>query len=228
MAMFWTSAQMLARFKLLAGLPATAEVPTDLTIYDYMSLGQEHCYGLWAQHFPHVLVGAPTIMTTSDSGATYQFAGAIYPMGLVEIRESPTGRILIPGEEFEANVDYVWEGNQIRIPDSKTTTFGDGPYARYMTPPTEIAAGTEPVLQPPSARIMCVYYGLYLWSNEAGNAAINSPDHYLGLFSNAWSGDKRVDGDSGIMGMLKTQLYGDGMGSMRPMNVMWWRHIETG
>jgi len=228
MAMAWASANLLARFKLLAGLPTNSETPVDATIYDYLSLGQEHCYGLWAIHFPHVLVGAPTIMSTADSGKTYTFSGAITPMGLVEIRESPTGRLLVPGEEFEPSADYVWEGNQIRIPDSKTTTFSNGPYARYIAPPAEISGSQEPTLKPAFARILCVYYGLYLWANEAGNAAINSPDHYLSLFSNAWAGDKRVNGDAGIMAILKTQLYGDGMGAMAGINVAWWHGINTG
>jgi len=228
MAMDWSSSQLLARFKAQAGLPASQETPTDPQIYDYLSLGQEHCYGLWAIHFPHDLVGDPTIMSTSDSGATYQFSGDIFPLGLVEIRESPTGRLLVPGEEFDPNADYVWEGDQIRVPDSGTTTFDDGPYARYISPPAEISATEEPTLKPTFARIMCVYYALYLWANQPGNASVKSPDTFLSLFNNAWTGDKRVQGDSGIMGVLKTQLYGDGVGSMAPVNVMWWRGINTG
>jgi len=225
MAMGWASANLLARFKLLAGLPASQETPLDATIYDYLSLGQEHCINLWAQHFPHVMVEDPAIMTTSDSGATYQFAGSVFPIGLVEIRESPTGRLLVPGEEFDANADYVFEGDQIRIPDSKTKTFTNGPYARIVAPVAEISATTQPTLKPAFARVLIVYYALYLWANEDGNASVKSPDHYLSLFSNAWSGDTRIPGDTGIMGTLKTQLYGDGMGSMEPVNVMWWRQI---
>ena len=228
MAMGWTSANLLARFKLLAGLPADQETPLDATIYDYLSLGQEHCYGLWALHFPHVLVGDPAQMTTSDSGKTYQFASDAFPLGLAEIRESPTGRLLVPGEEFDANCDYVFEGDQIRVPDSKTTTFGDGPWARYISPPLEISATEEPTLKPASARILCVHYALYLWANEAGNAAKNPPDHYLSLFNSAWGGDTRLVGDAGIMANLKSQLYGDGVGSMVPVGVAWWRSVETG
>lgn len=205
----WTSADLLARFKTQANLPTTSEVVSDATIYDYLTLAQEHCYGLWAQHFPNVLYGAPSLMTTSDGGYTYVFASAAYPMGQVEIRASRSGALLVPCNDWDGG-DYVPEGNQIRIPNGKSRTFSAGPYARFMAQPGKISAADEPTLNPPFARILIVYHALYLWANQAGNAAVKSPDHWLGLFQNAWSGDQRVLGDAGVLGVLKGQFYAEG------------------
>lgn len=205
-----TSAELLAGFKLFAMRPDTDESLKDAQIYQLLSKGQEKCYELWAAHFPEVLYGAPTIMSTADSGATYTFSGSVFPFGSVEIRSSRSGALLTPTTDWGEG-DYVWEGDQIRIPNGKTRTFSAGPYARYISPPSDISATTEPTLVPAMARSMIMYYALYLWAERGGGMNEVDPNRFLGMFQSAWSGDPRIPGDVGILATLKRQGWGMGM-----------------
>lgn len=195
----WDSDDLLAQFDLFGQRPATDESLTDAQKFTLLTRAQEKCYSLWAVHFPEMLVGDPTIMSTADSGETYTFASSVWPQGGVEIRASRTGELLVGGAEF-AGYDYVWEGNKIRIPDGKTRTFAAGPYARYMTPPSEIDTGgaDEPTLMPEHARILIVWWALYLWANRGGGT--RDPNYWLGLFQSSWGGDPRIEGDVGKIG----------------------------
>lgn len=170
-------------------------------------------------------MGAPTLMTTSDSGETYQFASSVFGIGGVEIRSSRNGDLLRAGPEWDAGADYTPEGSQIRIPNGKTKTWSDGPYARYISPPGDIAAATEPTLTPAFARVLILYYGLYLWANRGGG--IRDPNHWLGLYQNALSGDPRVPGDVGVIGTLKKQYFASGVAAV-PAEQAWWRSHDLG
>jgi len=205
-----TSAELLAGFKFFGMIPSTVETPTDAEIYVLLSKGQEKVYEMFAVHFPEVLYGAPGLMTTADSGATYSFASAVFPYGSVEIRSSRGGALLHPTTDWGQG-DYVWEGDRIRIPNGKTRTFSAGPYARCIAPPTEIAAATEPILKPAMARALIMYYALYLFAERGAGANQLDPNRYLGMFQSAWSGDPRIPGDVGILAVLKRQGYGAGM-----------------
>jgi len=209
-----TSAELLAGFDFFAQRPATDESMTDAQKYTLLSAGQVKCYELFSQHFPEVLYGDPTLMTTSDSGYTYQFASSVFPFGSVEIRSSRTGGLLIPTTDW-GNGDYVWEGSQIRIPNGQTRSFPDGaPYARYISPPSDIDGSTEPTLVPAMARSLIMYYALYLWAERGAGMNEADPNRYLGMFQSAWSGDPRIPGDVGILATLKRQGYGQGMSAM--------------
>jgi len=210
---YQTSAELLAGFKTFAQRPATDESLSDAQIYVLLSKGQEKCYEMFAAHFPEILYGAPTKMVTADSGATYTFASSVFPYGSVEIRSSRKGALLVPTTDWGAG-DYVWEGSKIRMPNNTTRTFSDGPYARYITAPTEISATIEPVLVPAMARALVMYYALYLWAEFGGGTNQTDPNRYLGLFQSAWSGDPRIPGDVGILAVLKRQGYGQGMAAM--------------
>lgn len=209
-----TSAELLAGFKFFAQRPDTDESLTDAQIYVLLSKGQEKCYEMWSVHFPQVLYGDPTLMTTADSGLTYQFASSVFPYGSVEIRSSRTGALLIPTTDW-GDGDYVWEGDQIRIPSGQTRSFADGaPYARYISPPDDIDDSTEPTLKPAMARAMILYYALYQWAERGGGMNEADPNRFLGMFQSAWSGDPRLPGDIGILAVLKKQGYGQGMSAM--------------
>lgn len=208
---FQTSAELLAGFNLYAMRPATDESITDAQKYQLLTEGQKHVYGMFAIHFPEILYGAPTIMTTADGGYTYQFTGSVFPFGNVEIRSSRNGNLMIPGTDWDGNADYVWEGSQIRIPNHRTRTFSDGPYARYISSPSDISASTQPSLVPAFARSLILYYALYLWSEIGAGVNQADPNRFLGMFQSAWAGDPRLNGDVGILGMLARQGYGSGM-----------------
>lgn len=208
---YQTSAELLAGFNFFAMRPTTDEAITDAQKYTLLSEGQAHVYGMLAIHAPEVLYEAPTIMSTADSGKTYTFASAIFPFGNVEIRSSRNGNLMVPGTDWDGNADYVWEGSRIRIPNNRTRTFSDGPYARYIKMPADISALQDPVLAPSFARKLIMYYALYLWAERGGGANQADPNRFLGMFQSAWAGDPRLNGDVGILGMLARQGYGSGM-----------------
>jgi hypothetical protein len=210
MSVFQTSQQLLDGFKLFAGRPSPDEGISDPEIFALLEQGQRHVYGIFASHVPDVLYGDPTIMSTSDS-KVYTFASSVFPLGSVEIRSARNGQLLTPGTEWDSNADFVWEGDQIRIPNNRTRSFSSGPYARYISIPTALDADNEPSLKPPHARILILYHALYLWAEIGGGANQVDPNRYLGLFQSALSGDTRIPGDIGILGQLKTQGYGSGM-----------------
>lgn len=208
-----TSAELLAGFKFFAMRPDTDESLTDAQIYQLLSKGQEKCYELFAAHFPEVLFGTPALMSTADSGYTYTFASSVFPFGGVEIRSSRTGGLLIPTTDW-GDGDYVWEGDQIRMPNNRPRTFSAGPYARYISPPADISGSQEPTLKPKMARVMSMYYALYLWAERGGGMNEVDPNRFLGMFQSVWSGDPRIPGDVGILAVLKKQGYGQGLAAM--------------
>lgn len=177
MADIWDSANL--RRKLLNKLrrPATDEDmlepdgSTDAT-WDLLSEAQDYWFRIIASTRPEPLYGAPVLLTTADSGLTYTFGTdanglAVFPIGHVEIRESRNGRVLIPSADWGSG-DYVMEGDRIRTPNGKTKTYTAGPYARFVTPPTQISASVQPTLKPASARILIVLRAAINWANQGG------------------------------------------------------------
>jgi len=221
-----TSAELLAGFDFYAMRPDTDESILDAQKYTLLETGQEHVYGIFATHVPEVLYGAPALLTTADSGATYTFPGDIFPTGNVEIRASRNGELLIPTTDWGTG-DYVWEGANIRIPNGKTKTWSDGPYARFMVPAGTLDASNEPTLVPAKARVLILWYALYLWAERGGGQNQIDPNRFLGLFQSALSGDTRIPGDIGILGELKRQGFGSGMAALNLAD-QWWRGPDLG
>lgn len=209
-----TSAELLAGFKFMAHRPDTDESLTDAEIYILLTEGQKKVYGVFALHVPEVLYGAPAAMSTSDSGATWAFASSVFPVGNVEIRIGTSGRVLVPGTNWDSGADYVWEGDTIRIPNGKTLNPSDGLYSRHIAQPSDISAAQEPTLEPSHARSLILYYALYLWAERGAGTTQADPNRFLGLFQSTLMGDPRIDGDIGILPQLKRQGYGSGMAGL--------------
>jgi hypothetical protein len=160
----YDSADLLARTQRLLNRPSTDEALTSTEIYAFLGEAQQRVVGLFAAHCPEAMYGAPTLMTTSDSGATYIFGadsatgGNISPIGHVEIRESPTGAMIPPGSEWDTGTQtYLFESDKIRWPGQKSRTFADGPYARFITMPGLLNGSVAPTLKPIFARELLVY-----------------------------------------------------------------------
>ena len=157
-------------------------------------------YSLVATHAPHYLMGAPTTLSTADSGTTYTFSGSIQPLA-VELYDGPNGPLLRPCTYWDRAGDYVWEGSRIRFPGGQTRTFGNSLYGRYITPPTTISASVEPTLEPDEARIFIVYKALIMWASGRG---MRDPAPFERMFTKGWYGDPQ-SGDPGFLTRLKTQ-----------------------
>lgn len=198
----WDSADLLSRFKVLAARPVTDTANSDTVIYSLLTEAQAAWFNVFAAQVPYVLMGAPTLMSTADGGATYTFPGGIYPLA-VELYDSLSpARLLKPAAYYDANGDYVWEGNKIRFPQGETNTFGGGPpYARYITPPDVIDAATQPTLVPPHCRLLMVYRAVAEWANRGG---YRDPAPFYDLERRFWMGNPQI-GDIGALGALKAQ-----------------------
>lgn len=198
------SADLLARLRTTVNRPSTDEALTSAVGYQLLTEGQAHWTSTIAAQAPWVLMGAPTLLSSSDSGETYIFvdasANSIAPLA-VELYDTKAGRLLRPGAYWDAGADYVWESHRIRFPQGKTKVFSNGPYARYVSPPTEISASVAPTLLPAHARLLVMYRAAALWASRGG---MRDPSPYYESERRLWLGDF-ASGDVGILGMLKTQ-----------------------
>ena len=208
----WDSADLLARCRDEAQEPSAGTATTDAQWYSLLTASQHRVYRLFAQHVPHVLVGAPVALSTADGGATYTFPSSVYPLGYAEVREGTDGRVLWSGPNESWVADFVFEGDALRIPNGQTRTFSSGLYARYVTTPGTIDASTEPTLTPDWARILLVYDAVKTWASQGG---LRDPSTWAQKFQHEWSGDPAVAGDVGICGALKTQIRRPGRDAMR-------------
>lgn len=210
--MDWDSADLLARARDESQEPSGGTATTDAQWYRLLTASQHRVYRLFAQHIPHVLMGAPTALTTSDGGVTYTFPSSIYPLGYCVIREGTDGRILFSGPSWSWFADFVWEGDNLRTPNGQSRTYSDGLYAQYITPPGTIDASTQPTLTPDWTRILIVYDAVKEWAGQGG---LRDPSVWAQKFQHAWAGDPAVLGDVGIMGALKTQIRHPGIDGLR-------------
>lgn len=165
---YGTSADLLARCKRLADVPDVDEGFDDGDWYALLTDAQHHYYREFATHVPHVLMSAPTLLTSSDSGATYALPSSVVPLHL-ELYDSATGRLLRPGAYWDSNADYTLEGTKIRRPRGGTHTYASGPYIRYIATPSDIDADTEPTLVPASARQLLVWHACGDWARRPGS-----------------------------------------------------------
>jgi hypothetical protein len=163
MAMY-DSADLLARCKRLLPRPTSDEAISDADFYKFLGEAQQRVVGLFAFHCPEAMYGAPTLLTTADSGATYTFGTDsatglnVSPIGHIEIRESKTGAMIPPASEWDTTtLGYLFESDKIRFPGQKTRTFSDGPYARFITMPGLLDGSTAPTLKPAFARELLVF-----------------------------------------------------------------------
>jgi hypothetical protein len=225
MALF-TSAALLSFVKKQAARPATDESMSDAQWYSYLARGQRDWLQIIAAIAPESNMGAPTAMSTSDSGVTYTFGTAsadtanITPIGHVELYDGPRGTLLRPGTYDDVGCDYVIEGDRVRFPGNVARTFPNGLYARFVDPqPADIASGTEPVLKPVNARLLIAYRALILWAEEDGG---RDPSKWMNAEQRAWFGNPQL-GDVGILGTLRTQHRMSGMQAVDGASAYWWR-----
>lgn len=198
--MNYDSADCLSKLVQTLGLPTTRSAPTDAQLYVLLSNAQERMTHLLAAHVPWTQYAAPERLTTTDGGLTYQFA--YYPLGHVEIRESRSGALLVPGPAWaDTGVDYLVEGQTIRWPNNSTRTFTDGPYARYVRMPEPITASSQPILQPVQARQAVIYDAAREWATQGGN---QDPTPYKDLLLTFLWGDPQY-GTVGLIPTLKVQ-----------------------
>lgn len=161
----WQSADLLTRFNEYAGRPAADDI-TDITKYRVLADAQDEV----VQRITGIVktatsVTAPTLMTTADGGLTYTFGvdGNGYPLYPLNARIFPA-LSAVPDYPWTPGLDYLDEGTVVRMPN---TTPWAGPLYWYgVTPPQEISASVQPILQPPPARILIVIQAVMTFSRQ--------------------------------------------------------------
>ena len=215
----YDSSDLLARCQRWLNRPASDLGMTDAHWYAFLTEAQSKWYNIIATRAPHVLYGAPELLTTADSGATYNFASSPFPGGAIEVRESRAGALLTVGAEFDDSVDFTFEGDKLRVPGGRRRTFSSGPYARYIAAPTVVAAATEPTLKPAAARMLMVYDAC---TRAAIRLGTHDPQQFREMEKIAAWGDPEVDGDVGLIGALRSQMFGGGQGADH-----WWLGLSA-
>lgn len=216
----WDSADILARCKRALNRPSTDEALSDADWYAFATEAQSRVYTLLATHCPEAVYSAPTLMSTSDDGATYTFGTDsglptsyqnVFAMGHVEIRSARAGQLLLPGTDWdEGGETYVPDGDKIRWPGGRTRTFSDGPYARFVQPPGVIDGSTAPTLEPAFARILIVDDAV---TRAAERLKLDTSSHEA-RFHRDWME---------ILLALKTQYFGQGQVALGGVSGVWWR-----
>ncbi len=211
------SPDLLSRARALLNRPDTDEGLTDAQLYVLLGDAQRRVMELLAFHCPESNYGAPTLLTTADSGATYTFGtdadGAnICPIGHVELRESKTGAMIPPASEWDiSTLAFLFNSDTIRWPGQKTRTFSDGPYARFIATPGVLTAAVAPVLKPLYARELIVF-------DAAERAAVRlgtDPTPFGQMF------DSRFPE---ILATITTAFHGVGLTAIQGGGAqLWWR-----
>jgi hypothetical protein len=167
----WQSSDLLARFNRLAGRPTTDAI-LDATKYIALSDGQESVLMAIAAVAPRMLYSAPTAMTTADGGYTWTFGTdgngyALFPLGA---RVYPF-LSAVPDYPWQPGRDYLDEGNTIRMPNNIAWT--QTLYWQGISPPQQITASIQPVINPPPTRILIVIKAVESFAEEyLRNAAL--------------------------------------------------------
>lgn len=182
----WDSADLLSRVRRYINRPTDDELVTDAFVYALLTEAQTEVLAEIATLAPLAQMGAPVLLTTTDSGVTYTFGTdanghAVFPLacevyGTVEGRELRACSWLSWG-------DFVIEGDKIRMPGNRALTFDDGPYARFVRADASISASIEPILKPAPARILLVYKALIAFAAVGG---LRDPSPWEEKYVAAW------------------------------------------
>ncbi len=224
----WDSADLLARCQRESGVPAVAAYPLAADWYAWLTQAQHEWIREIASHVPEALYGPPTLLTTADGGETYRFptyyvgdTGTKYVFA-VELYDKKDGALLRPGPYWDSGSDYVFEGDRIRFPLGRKKTFANGPFARYVAEPPDISASSEPVLRPPSARVLLVYRAVELYMSR-GN--YGDPTPWIQKQNEAYYGG---EGGTGILASLKAGDTFGGVAAFGAGDAPWYRGIDVG
>jgi hypothetical protein len=166
----YDSADLLDRLRQEADRPTSDADLTDAKAYRLLSDAQLDVTMMVAQHIPHLMYGAPALMTSADE-KVYTLPGSPTPewIGPVEVYPALGQQPLIEGSFWDDAADFTREGpSTIRICGNRTRTFSDGPYVRYVAKPTVISASVEPTLYPVEARLAVVKFAAAKYARQGG------------------------------------------------------------
>lgn len=216
--------------KFYARRPAVDEAMSDAQWYALLTQANAYWSTVIGSINPESLYAqaGPVLMQTADSGASYTFGvdgdgNQIVPYGRAEIRESPTGRVMHAGADYNPQADYIDEGWRIRFPNQRIRSFGNGPWARFVTEAGTINATTQPTLTPAKLGMLLVFNAVARWAR----AQRENPAEFEAMERKEWAGDPGI-GMYGLLGELKTRQMTQGMEAISYTPGRWWAGIPDG
>lgn len=222
----FASADLLSDFKYMRDRPSTDEESTDAEVYRLLTLAQRSVVMEIAALFPRMLMTAPTLMTTADSGVTYTISGTdedsqtVTPIGHAEVYATdPSGRQLFGSTYSGRDGDLVFEGSKLRSPTGSPITYSSGPYIRYVAPTGTLNASNEPSI-PPLLRPLIVPTALITWANRGGK---RDDRPYRDVYDDIWLGKNR---QAGLLATLTTQYSRSTDAALA--GIKWWRFWIAG
>lgn len=204
----YSSEDLLQRCRDAAQLPEDDEAMTAAAWYRLLTEAQAFWYPQIAAHLPHVLLGAPELLTSTDGGLTYTFADVdgnpVLPLALRVFRREEDAYQPEGASAFGlvAGRDYANLGDRLefRLTGTRPSFPDGGPWVRWIAPPGVIDADHEPTLLPLEARVLLVYAAVETWATQGG---LRDPGPWVGRALKLWSGDPRNPADIGLCGSLK-------------------------
>lgn len=169
----FASADLLALFNDYAGRPASGDAISDANKYKRLARAQDVVIEDLSARIPepyysHAAYGSTPTMTAVTGNQVFTFgtdanSDASFPIGKVNIYSSLSS---IPDAPLLEGVDFLWEGNQIRIPNNRTYT--GTLYWRGIAPAEALSGSVQPTLSPPPLRILIVYEAVRAYAVEGG------------------------------------------------------------
>ena len=155
--------------------------------YSMLTEAQAFVYSRVVAHCPHLLIGAPTALTSPDGGVTFPFGTDVNGYAMTPLYVEVYARV--NGREWTATSydgpgDFVIEATQLRRPNNRVRTVEQGPYVRLVAPPGVISATSQPTFTPAMDRMLLVWKALELWATVEG---ARDPLPYETQFARMWS-----------------------------------------
>lgn len=186
----FASSELLTLFNDYAGRPATGDAVSDANKYKRLARAQDVVIEDLSARVPepqysHAAYGSTPTMTAVTGNQVFTFgtdanSDPSFPIGKVNIYGSLGA---IPDLPLVEGVDYLWEGNQIRIPNNGT--YAGTLYWRGIAPVEALSGTVQPTLTPPPARILIVYEAVRAYAAEGNkNPELSqqmAKEYHLGL-----------------------------------------------
>ena len=175
-------ADCITEIKRICRIPDVTEYPASSDYYAMLRNAENRVKRDAGMLCPNALWGSPTLLTSADGGYTYTFgtdggSNAIEPIGQVAIYRNKAN---IPFYPMVSNEEYVYESGKIRMTENVPRTFGDGPYAQFITPTYVIDGSSNTMTLPYQWRMCAVYDACAQYALSGG---VLDPSPYQGLYA---------------------------------------------
>lgn len=188
----WASADLLRRFKRLAGIADVNEDDDTLDLYPILASAEVEVIREIANRYPHALYDrqGPTRLTPSEDRKTFSFGtdgngNPVLPLGWVQISPRMTAFAGDDSYYWREGVDFLDEGTQIRMPSDRR--YAGDLWGRWVPTPPGISSTVAPVLQPAEARELIAIKATELYATE-GNTRPDLADAMRKLWGGPHNG----------------------------------------